>query len=113
MAEPLSLAASVIAVVGLAGQVVQGCQALRTLVGDFNSAPKDVQDLMRELVIVEDSAKTAELLGKKSDANLEAQLEPALRLCFDAVEAIRTRIADADLAFRDKDLGRELADGIV
>lgn len=99
MAEALGLAASVIAVVGLAGQVLQGCQNIKSWVGDFNSAPKDIQLLMRELDSILESAKIAERLGKDGDANLQAHLEPALRLCLDAVDEIRKKIADANLKF--------------
>jgi hypothetical protein len=106
MAEALGLAASIIAVISLAGQVVQGCQTLKTLVGDFNNAPSDIQHLMRELDVILESAKIAEKLEKSGGANLQAQLEPALRLCFDAVEEIRGKIVDADTALKEKGSGR-------
>jgi membrane-associated HD superfamily phosphohydrolase len=101
MAEGLGLAASVIAVIGLAGQVVQGCQYIKGWVGDFRSAPKDVQDLMRELDTIQQSARILEQLEKKFDANIQAQLDPALQLCFDAVEEIRKKIEDADSTFKE------------
>lgn len=52
--EGLAAAGGVVAVVSLAGQVVQGCGYLRRVFGDANSAPKELGDLTVELAIIED-----------------------------------------------------------
>jgi len=106
MVEALGVAASVIAVVGLAGQVVQGCQTLRTLLGDFKNAPADIQHLMRELDAIHESAKVAEQLEKKLEPNFRGKLDPALRLCFDTVEEIRTKIENTNGVLKDKGSGK-------
>lgn len=49
MAELLGLGASVLAFVGLAGQMVQGASFLATFFGDMKDAPEDVQMLAVQL----------------------------------------------------------------
>ncbi|EHK96419.1 hypothetical protein M7I_7868 [Glarea lozoyensis 74030] len=43
MAEAIGVGASVVAFIGLAGQVAQGCQYIRTLLDDIKDASEDVQ----------------------------------------------------------------------
>jgi len=101
MAEAIGFAASIIAVVGLAGQVIQGCQHIKTWIGDFNSAPKDVQNLMRELNSIEESAKITHMLRMKIvHQEIDLQLGPALQQCLDAVQELRKCIGDADVVFQ-------------
>ncbi|EPE28131.1 hypothetical protein GLAREA_04922 [Glarea lozoyensis ATCC 20868] len=52
--ESLAAAGGVIAVVSLAGQVVQGCIHLRDVFDGARSAPKDIRSLATELKIIKD-----------------------------------------------------------
>jgi len=45
MAEAMGIAASVVGIVGFAGQVLQGCQIVRTFLDDFKDAPAYIDDL--------------------------------------------------------------------
>jgi hypothetical protein len=108
MAEAIGFAASIIAVVGLAGQVIQGCQNIKALVGDFNSAPKDVQDLIRELNSIEESAKITDILRTKTiHREVDLQLEAALKQGLDAVQELRQHIVDADIVFQERGHSRK------
>jgi hypothetical protein len=52
--ESLAASGGVIAVVSLAGQVVQGCVYLRDVFDGVRSAPKDIRSLATELKIIKD-----------------------------------------------------------
>ena len=45
MAEGIGIAASVIGIVGFAGQVLQGCQCVRSFLDDLKEAPAYIEDL--------------------------------------------------------------------
>jgi hypothetical protein len=108
MAEAIGFAASIIAVVGLAGQVIQGCQNIKAWVGDFNSAPKDIQHLIQELNSIEESAKITEILRTKIvRREVDLQLDPALQQCLDAVQELRKHIVDADNVFQERGHSRK------
>lgn len=86
MAEAIGFAASIIAVVGLAGQVIQGCQNVKAWVGEFNSAPKGIQDLIQELNSMEEFARITDILRIKIvDRKVNLQRDQALQQCLDAV----------------------------
>ncbi len=102
MAEAIGVAASIIAVVGLAGQVIQGCQNIKAWVGNYNSAPKDVQDLIQELNSIEESRKVTDMIRATIDRQeIDIQLAPALQQCLDVVRVLRRYIVDADMVFRE------------
>jgi len=108
MAEAIGFAASIIAVVGLAGQVIQGCQNIKAWVGDFNSAPKNIQDLIRDLNSIEESAKITDMLRIKIiRPEVDLQLAPALQQCLDAVQELRKHIVDADTVFQERGHSRK------
>jgi hypothetical protein len=108
MAEAIGLAASIIAIVGLSGQVIQGCQNIKAWVGDFNSAPKDIQDLMRELILIEESAQITDILRTKIvRREVDLQLASALQQCLDVVQELRKHIIDADIVFQERGHGRK------
>jgi len=109
MAEVIGFAASVIAVVSLAGQVIQGCQNIKAWVGDFKSAPKDIRDLIRELNSIEESAKITDMLRKKIvHPEIDLHLAPALQHSFDVVQELRKYIVDADITFQERGHSRKL-----
>ncbi|OBT81329.1 hypothetical protein VE02_10119 [Pseudogymnoascus sp. 03VT05] len=108
MAEAIGLVASIITVVGLAGQLIQGCQNIKAWVGNFNSAPKDIQNLIRELNSIEESAKITNTLRIKIDRReVDLQLTPALQQCLDAVEELRKYIVNADVVFQETNHSRK------
>ena len=65
MAEAIGIAASVVGIVGFAGQVLQGCQIARTFLGDFKDAPAYIDDLKAILHAFQASLTT--LISKYSD----------------------------------------------
>ncbi|PMD42107.1 hypothetical protein L207DRAFT_564508 [Hyaloscypha variabilis F] len=65
MAEAIGIAASVIGIVGFAGQVLQGCQIVRTFLDDFKDAPAYIDDLKAILQAFQTSLTT--LMSKYSD----------------------------------------------
>jgi hypothetical protein len=108
MAEAIGFVASIIAVVSLAGQVIQGCQNIKSWVGDFRSAPKDIQDLIRELDSIEESTKITDMLRMNiAPGELDLHLTPALQRCLDAVQELRKYIVDADITFQERGLNRK------
>ncbi|EPE37154.1 hypothetical protein GLAREA_09317 [Glarea lozoyensis ATCC 20868] len=58
MAEAIGVGASVVAFIGLAGQVAQGCQYIRTLLDDIKDASEDVQSLRTEVKIFQLTLET-------------------------------------------------------
>lgn len=84
--EALAGASSVIAVVGLAGQVVQGCGYLNSVFSSIKNAPHDLELLIRELEIIQVVA------GALSDENFRNSPvpmgwdpTPALEFCMEAI----------------------------
>ncbi len=53
MAEAIGLGASVVAFIGLAGQIAQGCQFARTVLDDVKDAPEDLRCLRTEIRLFE------------------------------------------------------------
>jgi hypothetical protein len=58
MAEALGLAASAASFVGLAGQILQGCQNIRTFLDDVKDASSDLQNLSQEVIAFESGLTT-------------------------------------------------------
>ena len=58
MAEAIGIAASVVGIVGFAGQILQGCQIVRGFLDDFKEAPAYVQDLRTILQVFQASLTT-------------------------------------------------------
>jgi hypothetical protein len=103
MAEAIGLAASIIAVVGLAGQVIQGCQNIKAWVGDYSGAPKDIENLIQEIKVIEESAKITDILRTKIvRREVDLQLDLALQHCLDAVQELRKYIGDADIVLHER-----------
>jgi hypothetical protein len=53
MAEAIGLGASVVAFIGLAGQVAQGCKFVRDVLGDIKDASNDIRALRTEIQLFE------------------------------------------------------------
>ena len=53
MAEALGIAGSVAGLVGISGQILQGCQYVRTLIDDVRDASDDLQVLKTEIDLFE------------------------------------------------------------
>lgn len=51
MAETIGIAGSIVSFVGLVGQILQGCIAIRSILDDFKDASTDFRDLRHELLI--------------------------------------------------------------
>jgi hypothetical protein len=53
MADPIGLGASVIAFIGLTGQVLQGCRFIQTILIDIDDAADDFRNLKTEVNLFE------------------------------------------------------------
>ena len=78
--EGLAAAGGVIAVVGLAGQVLQGCGYLRSVFENADNAPAEVRLLIMELTIIESIIRATSKNNENQDA---------LDFCNEAVAKLR------------------------
>jgi hypothetical protein len=76
MAKAFALGATVVSVLGFAGQVLQGCLEIRTLLNNLEDAPVYITDLKSILTIFEASLTNLKLI--LSEDNAGAELRPAL-----------------------------------
>ncbi|KAE8443215.1 hypothetical protein EG329_002083 [Mollisiaceae sp. DMI_Dod_QoI] len=76
MAEAFTLGATVVSVVGFAGQVLQGCAVVRAFLDDLKDAPGYIEDLKSIIVVFE--ASLTSLKSTLSEDNASAELRPAL-----------------------------------
>lgn len=58
MAEAIALGASIVAFIGLAGQLAQGCSYVRTIIDDIIDASDDLRALQREIRLFEATIET-------------------------------------------------------
>jgi hypothetical protein len=65
MAEVFGIAASVVSLVGFAGQILQGCQIVRTFLDDVKEAPAYIEDL--KTILQAFQASIATIISKLSD----------------------------------------------
>lgn len=98
MSEPLSIAASIIAV---AGAAYSGCKADNDLISAFSNAPKALQSLRQDLDTLQGLLQSLEtaLEGTRDDALSESQkscfrdLKPALDGCKHACDDFAARLS--------------------
>lgn len=93
MAEVVSLGASVVAFIGLAGQVIQGCQYVRTILDDIKDAQDDVRSLRTEIKILSRTLESFQnVLSEISNTgNLEGvgtETRLALEYCEEAMAGL-------------------------
>jgi hypothetical protein len=94
MAEVLGIAASAAGIIGLTGQIAQGCFFIKNFLSDVKSAPEDVQRLKRELELIGALAKTTKKVVRQS-AQLGIELEddlPAIQQCLEVVQSLRSTL---------------------
>lgn len=90
MAE-IAAISSVVGIIGLAGQITQGCYYLKNLIGDIRDAPKELTNLRDELDIIEGVVNSsAAALGAGNEA---------LRACLEAISCLKDEVGPALLAF--------------
>ncbi|CAG8971653.1 hypothetical protein HYALB_00003121 [Hymenoscyphus albidus] len=81
MAEAISLGASIIAFIGLAGQIAQGCSYVRTLIDDIDDAPDDMRGLQREIRLYEGTNETfREALSNLEESGIPTQQSSYVQL---------------------------------
>jgi len=85
--EGLAAAGGVIAVVSLAGQVVQGCDYLYTIFEDAKDAPTEVRLLMTELAIINSISIKFEASTPDNADHLAA-----LDFCNEAIRKLRNLV---------------------
>jgi hypothetical protein len=101
--EGLAAASGVLAVVGLAGQVAQGCSYLRGVFDDANSAPRDIRAIANVLSIIE------HIVLDTPDADLH---EDELDFCNEKLAKLKKvvcKYADLDSAGRYRRWGKRLS----
>ena len=76
MAEAFALGATVVSVIAFAGQVLQGCLAIRAFLDDLEDVPVYIEDLKSILAIFE--ASLINLKSTLSEENASVELGPAL-----------------------------------
>jgi hypothetical protein len=110
--EALAAASSVIAVVGLSGQVLQGCSFIRQILSNARNAPEDLQLLITELSIIERVASSIEKSASSlSNEFLVEDAKPALEFCHEAVgklQAVVEKYSDPVSSSTVKQWGRRL-----
>ena len=57
MAEALGVAGSIVGLIGLAGQILQGCKYIGNLLDSIRDAPNDLRELQREAKIFEQTSR--------------------------------------------------------
>ena len=93
--EALAGASSIIAIVGLAGQVVQGCMYLNSILGGMKDAPDDLALLIRELEIIQQVASALSEENFRSDAvPIGCDPTPALEFCIEAIGKVQKLVAN-------------------
>jgi predicted small secreted protein len=82
--EGVAAASSVIAVVGLAAQVVQGCNYLRGIFDDAKNAPQELHFLNVELRIIEN------IVSKIDGGETNEEYQHALDFCLEALMKLKS-----------------------
>jgi hypothetical protein len=108
MAEAIGLGGSVVAFIGLAGQVAQGCQYIGTLLDDIKDASEDLRSLRTEVKIFQLTLEIfRNTLQELADSGVAVEadgqaLATKLALCYseEALELLQGLLA------RRKDTGR-------
>jgi hypothetical protein len=92
MAEAIGIAASVVGIVGFAGQVLRGCQTIRTFLDDLEEAPAYIEDLRTILQAFQ--ASLATFVSKGSDEETDGEdLRLALQYSDKCIQKLQS-IAD-------------------
>lgn len=87
MVEAIGLGASVVAFIGLAGQIAQGCSFVRTVIEDIRDAPDDLRALEREIRLFEVTIETFQkALSGLEDSGIPGHQEPAVQMALDCGE---------------------------
>jgi hypothetical protein len=87
MADPIGLGASVIAFIGLTGQVLQGCRFVQTILNDIDDAADDFRNLKTEVNLFEltiDGFKRA--LVDIADSGISQDQTAAVQIALDYAE---------------------------
>ena len=105
MADPLSLTASIIALVGLAGNILEGCSFVRSFAQDSKNAPRDMIILSTELATLEKATGTFENLLMESWRSgyiiSTSDYTPVLEQCLITVDDIKKKIRGDVAVFKD------------
>lgn len=103
MADP----GTVIGIVSLVGQLLQGLKSLRTFFGDIKDAPSDVQTLTQELSSTEAVLnKTHDQLNNNNPDNRNTLLETAVRNCAEQVSKLEDLTRPLQVKQRDGQIKR-------
>lgn len=110
MTDPLSLTASVTALIGLAGSIIEGCLYITNFAKDVKNAPREMLGLAGELATLETAVRTFENLVMDSWRNdyitsIEDYV-PALEQCLEIVVSLKQKIQPEAGVFADGGEGR-------
>jgi len=105
MAEVVGLTASVVALGGLVGNVLEGCLFLKTIAQDAKNAPRDMLTLSTHLATLETVLQNFESLVIDSSQNGYIRSVndyiPVLDECLSIVEGLKQRIKGDVAVFKD------------
>lgn len=110
--EALAAASGVIAVVSLAGQVVQGCDYLLNVFSDASGAPESLSLLIKELAIIERLISQGPGQRLNTSNTPEAEYQDALDFANEAIqklERVVDKYGELNGANRSRKWGRRLA----
>jgi hypothetical protein len=93
IAEALGLGANVVAFIGLAGQVIQGCQYIKTILDDVKDAPDDIRSLHTEINLLTRTLETfknalVELSHSETHVEIGGEAKLALDYCEEAIAGL-------------------------
>lgn len=98
MAEILGIVSGAAGLVGLSGQILQGCLFAKAFFNDVKNAPDDIKRILEELEILQAAAEKTKLLFEEvngSHANINEQFfDPPLTLCFGIVTRLGKKLAE-------------------
>jgi hypothetical protein len=95
MAEVVGLTVSVVALVGLVGNILEGCLFIKTFAQDAKNSPRDMLTLASQLATLETAVQAFENLVMKSWRNgyitcIDDYI-PALEQCLSVVEDLKQK----------------------
>jgi hypothetical protein len=110
MTDPLSLTASVTALIGLAGSILEGCLFVKNFAKDVKNAPREILALAGELDTLESAVRTFEhsIMDSWRNGYIKSieDYMPALEQCLEVVMSLKQEIQPEAGVFKDGGGGR-------
>lgn len=105
MSDPFSIAAGVVGLVGLSGQIFSGCLFIKSFLEDVKNAPKDIAALKAELETLSAATKSFDRLVNECARDglsiADNDYTPALKQCLDIINDLQTYVSSEVSKFAD------------